>query len=105
MSRWYILNDAGEPVHEPDMLKAAKAFETQDRTVAKTTVGKSEVSTVFLGLDHSHGGPVPLLFETMVFGGPLDDECERYPTRAAALAGHDYMATRVRDAAATGGTP
>jgi hypothetical protein len=53
---------------------------------------------VFLGLDHSHGGGPPLLFETLVFGGPLADEGDRYPTRAAALAGHDQMVARVRDA-------
>src|SRR5687767_8891683 len=100
MSRWYVLNDKGEPVHEPDFLRAARAFETQDRAVAKTDIGPAHVSTVFLGLDHSYGGGPPMIFETMVFwdGHDLHNECERYATRAAALAGHDQMVARVREA-------
>jgi len=46
------------------------------------------VSTVFLGLDHNLGRDVPLLFETMVFGGEHDQYQERYSTYLAALAGH-----------------
>lgn len=35
------------------------------------------VSTVFLGIDHSFGGNVPILFETMIFGGSQDGYQER----------------------------
>lgn len=47
------------------------------------------VSTIFLGLDHSFSddGP-PVLFESMIFGGPLSGEQRRYTSRADALAGH-----------------
>lgn len=47
------------------------------------------VSTVFLALDHrfSGDGP-PIVFETMVFGGPFDQEQERYCTWVEAEAGH-----------------
>ena len=46
------------------------------------------VSTVFLGSDHSyHDGP-PVLWETMVFGGPHNEWCQRYTSHADALAGH-----------------
>lgn len=47
------------------------------------------VSTVWLGIDHQFvpGGP-PLIFETMIFGGPLDSECWRYTTEEQAVAGH-----------------
>jgi len=48
-----------------------------------------EVSTVFLGLDHNftgRGGPI--LFETMIFGGPLDLWQDRYGTYADAERGH-----------------
>ena len=62
------------------------------RVVAHDTDGRHEVSTVFLGIDHSHrleGEPV--LYETMVFvsgracGGIAS---ARYHTRAQAIAGH-----------------
>lgn len=57
-----------------------------------------EVSTVWLGLDHSFGlGGPPLIFETLVFGGPMDGEMDRYPTLDAAQAGHDQMVAAVRE--------
>lgn len=46
------------------------------------------VSTVWLGIDHSHGEGPPLIFETMIFGGPHDGYQERYSTEAEARAGH-----------------
>lgn len=59
------------------------------------------VSTVWIGIDMGFDGGVPLVFETMVFGGDLDGEQERYPTQAAALAGHDQWTARVRDGVST----
>lgn len=59
------------------------------RRVAWDAVGDLGVSTVWLGLDHSFGIGPPLIFETMIFeGGPLNTECRRYGSEAAALAGH-----------------
>lgn len=46
------------------------------------------VSTVYLGLDHAFGGGPPLIYETMIFGGPNDQYQDRYTTREQALAGH-----------------
>lgn len=47
------------------------------------------VSTVWLGINHNFApqGP-PILFETMIFGGPFDTECWRYSTEVEAMAGH-----------------
>lgn len=59
------------------------------RRVAKTTIGDVEVSTVFLGFDHNwsdHGDPI--LFETMIFGGPHDSYQWRYRTWDEAEAHH-----------------
>lgn len=68
--------------------------------VAFTKIGAVDVSTVFLGLDHQFGEGPPLLFETMVFGGPLDEEQRRYTTWAEAEAGHAEMVAHVEQ---TGG--
>jgi hypothetical protein len=57
--------------------------------VAKATVSGADVSTVFLGLDHSFGHGPPLLFETMIFGGERDQYQERYSTLQDAMDGHD----------------
>jgi hypothetical protein len=91
----YILRDH-TPVAEPDVIKWGMWFEKSPRTVAFDTFEHVEVSTVFLGLDH-HGikpGP-PIVFETMVFGGELDRECEQYATWDEAEAGHKAMLDRV----------
>jgi hypothetical protein len=71
-----------------------------ERTVAKDTVGDSDISTVFLGLDHGWGDGPPVLYETMVFGGAMSDEQVRYCTRQEAIAGHAAMIKRVKAAQA-----
>lgn len=104
MTDKYILK-GHEPVKEPDLMKWAQWFETASRTVRKDTaivdvagrpVGTIDVSTVFLGLDHSFGRGPPMLFETMVFGGPLDHECERCSTWEEAEQQHERMCERVK---------
>jgi len=74
----------------------------ENRRVARTVLtDEVSVSTVFLGLDHSWGraGP-PLLFETMIFGGPADQATDRYATWAEAEQGHERMVAIAREAQA-----
>lgn len=97
MSGRYILKDK-TPVLVEDLLEWAREFETMDRRVAKDMIGDVTVSTVFLGLDHSFGRGKPLLFETMVFGGELDGEQDRYHTWEEAEKGHKNMVRRVNEA-------
>lgn len=56
----------------------------------------AEVSTVFLAMDASFGRGTPLLFETMVLGGPWHGYQKRYHTREAAAAGHARIVAAVR---------
>lgn len=88
MTGKYILDKDSKPVLEPDILKWGQWFENSNRTVAKYEGEGYSVSTVFLGLDHQFGDGPPLVFETMIFGGPLDQYQERYCTWAEAEAGH-----------------
>lgn len=67
-----------------------------ERRVALWEEGEVRVSTVFLGLDHSYWDGPPILFETMVFGGALDQEQERYATEEEALAGHERWVSRAK---------
>lgn len=79
--------------------------------------GGVTVSTVFLGMDHDFGSrwkweagedgwPVPvfpvgyrpLLWETMVFGGPLGDYQRRYRSERDARRGHKNIARHVAHA-------
>jgi hypothetical protein len=76
----------------------AEGFEKDNRHVADETIGGVRVSTVFLGLDHSFDGGRPLLFETMVFGGALDQEQRRCTTWDEAEKMHAAMVERVKAA-------
>lgn len=92
----YIL-EGHTPVPVDDVLLWGRWFATADRQVALTTLADgTQVSTVFLGLDHSLRplGP-PLLFETMVFRDGRDEAYDRYSTWEEAVAGHAAMCTRV----------
>jgi len=83
-----ILDDDGEP-RPADLLEWVRWFETADRTVIQTTVGDVLISTVFLGLDHRLGAAgLPVLWETMIFGGDHDGRQTRYTSRLEALIGH-----------------
>lgn len=97
MIRWYILDDEGNPVPEPDTLKAARWFENAGsnglRTLALSEFTKDHfLSTVFLGLDHNYwGGGEPILYESLWFGGEHDGEMRRYHSKEEALEGHKEM--------------
>lgn len=89
--KMYILGQDGRtPIEEPDMIKWGRWHEFSDnRVVRRTVIEDVEVSTVFLGIDHSFGGGRPVLFETMIFGGTHDEYQERYSTWDQAVAGHE----------------
>ena len=73
-----------------DLVEWARRFgDSEARRVAEDHLSLNVyVSTVFLGLDHGFQDGPPLLFETMVFGGPLDQAQWRYSTWEEAEAGH-----------------
>jgi hypothetical protein len=72
---------------------------TDARRVAIDDFTGGRVSTVFLGLDHSLGNGPPILFETLIFGGPLDGEQWRYCTWKEAETGHQHALALARKAA------
>ena len=94
----WILDANHNPVPVDDVIQWGMWFEKhENRRVGDDTVERPDsdpvrVSTVFLGIDHNFGdsGP-PLLFESMVFGGPLDEHQCRYPTWDSALEGHKML--------------
>lgn len=99
----YIL-DGHEPVQCDDPGEWADKFDTTDRQVAYTLVHVGDhvedpigVSTVFLGIDHGFGQPgLPVLFETMVFGGLLDGYSQRWTTWEEAQVMHNKIVKTVR---------
>lgn len=97
---WYreINDGAGfEPVARADVLGGLDVM--ANRWGVQTEVAPGvEVSTVFLAIDHSFDGSGPILYETMVFGGPPEaaDFQARYRTRAEAEVGHANVCEAVR---------
>ena len=94
---YFILNAAGNPEPVDDVIAWGEWFERAGRDGSRIVARDRDehpgapdvlVSTVFLGLDHSFTDGPPLLWETLIFGGPHDGEMWRYASRAAALAGH-----------------
>lgn len=72
------------------------------QSILKTRRGGYYVSTVWLGIDHSFGGPVPIIFETMIFRRTrgrlrtVDLYCRRYSTESQALRGHSDACRMIR---------
>lgn len=85
--RHYIL--VGRTPVAVDLMTWAVAMNDRGNRIASTQLTrKCWVSTIFLGLDHNFSGGEPILFETMIFGGPLDGEQWRYHTYDEAKRGH-----------------
>ena len=86
----YILGANQQPVLCEDIRVWGEWFERDPavRRVALTELDGVEVSTVFLGINHNWGEGVPILWETMIFGGAEDQSQWRYTSHAEALAGH-----------------
>jgi hypothetical protein len=67
--------------------------------VRMSMVGDVQVSTVWIGLPQAGSTPErPLIFESMVFGGPLDEHAWRWSTLEEAEAGHELVLAKVREA-------
>lgn len=102
---WYKLDKDKNPIPEKDMYEANKLLtDTDARRVALDHITVEDygititVSTVFLVLDHNHfpkGKPV--LFETMIFNGGLNQSLDRYCSWKEAEAGHKKMVDLVKN--------
>ena len=80
------------------LMEWAEAF--KDNRVALDEIDGVRISTVWLGLNHRFGPGAPLIFESMVFGGSMDEEQRRYSTEAEAIAGHAALVAEVKAAMA-----
>lgn len=101
-SHWYVMNAEGEIRRANSIDEIANRESGEWRAwwqIARTELdgiqfGKRvliapvKVSTVFLGVDHGYDTKEPILFETMIFGGPCDGFQWRYSCRDCARLGH-----------------
>lgn len=98
IERTYVLDDNGlpKPAENRDEYIAFAGRGIEARRIGRDDVDGQDVSTVFLMHDHGWWGGPPVLFETMIFGGPHDQFCDRYTTRADAEAGHARVVAALR---------
>lgn len=79
---------ASSPEQWGAFMERFEAKRVNDCTFTDPQGNSVRVSTVFLGLEHNHGEGKPHLFETMLFGGPFDQDCKRTSTWNEALEMH-----------------
>ena len=102
---WYILDKDKNPVPAKDMIQANRLLvDTDSRRVALDEIIVEDyaititVSTVFLLLDHNHSPKgKPVLFESMIFNGELNQSLDRYRTWKEAEYGHKKMVELVKN--------
>lgn len=89
---WILDGHEVKPVRNMDAWVASGGV----RHVDDTEIGDARISTVFLGIDHSHGFGPPLLFETMIFGGVHNEYQARCSTWEQAETQHATACAMVR---------
>jgi hypothetical protein len=97
----WILDERGEKPIPCDLMTWAKWFgKSKNRIVKQEWIDDSKVSTIFLGIDHNFDfeeDAPPVLWETMVFNGPMNNEMDRCSgNREQAEAMHMKMVERVK---------
>jgi len=94
---WYKLDEDNNPI-ECSMREYTKWLDKNPtkKAVRQEEIGKSYVSTVFLGLDHGYKQGIPVLYETMIFGGKHDQYQERYTSLEDAVKGHKVAVELVK---------
>lgn len=96
--KWYKLNEDHSVEVLPDgEYPKEDSFSGPTKHIGDTIINDQRVSTVFLFFDHglNFGTPEqpsdPVLFESMIFGGPHDEYQRRYCTYQEALEGHNNL--------------
>lgn len=92
----YILKNR-EVVPCDDVIEWGEFMQKPERIIKQENIGDIKVSTVFLGIDHDffRNGP-PLVFETMMFGGPFSHECLRSRHILHAKTDHEVIVNLAR---------
>lgn len=102
---WYILDKDKNPVPAKNMFQAnCLLTDTDSRRVALDDIIVEDyaititVSAVFLVLNHNYSPKgKPVLFESMIFNGELNQSLDRYCTWKQAEEGHKKMVELVKN--------
>ena len=82
MDTFYYILDGKKPVACDDIVTFGKWIgDISNKRIQYTLIGNDiNISTVFLGIDHSFNRETPVLFETLIRGGKFDQDMDRYET-------------------------
>ena len=95
---WYILDKNNKPVKSTIVDCGEWLNKNPERKAVKQEhIGDVFISTVFLGLDHAWDSDIPVLWETMIFGGEHDQYQDRYTSVEDALEGHQIALNLVNN--------
>jgi hypothetical protein len=97
---FYVLDEDNQVIPTDSSASWALWFENANRIVGYTQItSECHVSTVFIGINHRFSGEgPPLVFETMIFEGPLDGHQWRYSSWDDAETGHKAAVRKAREA-------
>ena len=88
----YYLLDKDKKPYPVSLEESFQVYKDKDMKITQQDkIGNILVSTVFLCMDHNwwnSSSNVPVLWETMIFGGEHDGYQERYTSHEDALLGH-----------------
>ncbi|MDZ8108967.1 MAG: hypothetical protein RM338_25545 [Nostoc sp. DedQUE12a] len=98
MLKYYILEGknpvAIESFKDWNLWMASASF--RDTTVMLNELKDCLISTKFVGINlNPHPSGKPMIFETLVIGGPLDGKRNWYPTWNEAIQGHLKICSQV----------
>jgi len=86
-----LYDKKGNPI---ELEEYTKLFADRSYQIVKQTrlSDGTHISTVWLGIDHSFGGEVPVIFETLVTRKSNDEEeMYRYTSEEEARSHHEYL--------------
>jgi hypothetical protein len=93
---WYTLDENNKPIKSTIIQYSEWIEKNPERKAVKQEhIGDAFISTVFLGLDHAWDSEIPVLWETMIFGGEHDQYQDRYTSYEDALEGHQTALTLI----------
>lgn len=96
MNDYYILDNKTVKKIQ-DVQTWASWYETADKRVKLDCIGNCKISTIFLGRNYRwFDNGRPLLFETVVFGGKLNQNQWRCSTWNEAIIQHEAVCEKVQ---------
>ena len=92
-----VYDRSGAPITFERYAELSKDFDSYKRVLLHE-IGESKISTVWLGINYNFSGEgLPIIFETMIFGGSHDNDQWRWETEDEAKRQHVRIAAALSE--------